>query len=81
MQIKSNKCLLNLISKHKVGIMYPNLIPRIIHNIVIQRDISIFNPEYYPDFLYWFYWAESREGHKYWARVNKTLRQVSNEDN
>ena len=80
MQIKSNKCLLNLISKHEVGIRYPNLIPYIAYNIVIQRDNTIFDPEYYPIFLYWLYWRESREGHIYWAEIDKTLRQVSNED-
>ena len=80
MQIKSNRCLLNLISKHKVGIIYPNLIPRIVRNIVLQRDNTIFDPEYYPDFSNWFYWVESREGHIYWSKVNVALRQVSNED-
>ena len=80
MQIKSNKCLLNLISKHKVGIMYPNLIPYIARNIVLQRDNSIFDPEYYPDFLYWFYWDESREGRIYWSKVHGRLRQGINED-
>ena len=80
MQIKSNKCLLNLISKHKVGIIYPNLIPYIARNIVLQRDNTIFDPEYYPDFSNWFYWVESIEGHIYWSRVNGILRQVSNED-
>ena len=81
MQIKSNKCLLNLISKHEVGIMYPNLIPRIICNIVLQRDNAIFAPDTYPYFSIWFHWQESREGHRYWSRINETLRQVSNEDN
>ena len=80
MQIKSNKCLLNLISKHKVGIMYPNLIPRIARNIVLQRDNSIFDPDYYPYFIDWFFWLESREGHAYWSRINETLRQGINED-
>ena len=80
MQIKSNKCLLNLISKHQVGIMYPNLIPYIARNIVLQRDNTIFDPDYYPDFSNWFYWVESREGHVYWSRINETLHQVSNED-
>ena len=73
MQIKSNKCLLNLISKHEVGIMYPNLIPYITLNIVLQRDNGIFNPDYYPYFRNWFYWVESREGHIYWSRINETL--------
>ena len=80
MQIKSNKCLLNLISKHQVGIMYPNLIPRIVRNIVLQRDNTIFDPEYYYDFSNWFYWVESREGHIYWSNVNVILRQGINED-
>ena len=80
MQIKSNKCLLNLISKHKVGIIYPNLIPYIARNIVLQRDNTIFDPEYYHDFSNWFYWIESIEGHIYWSRVNGILRQGINED-
>ena len=80
MQIKSNKYLLNLISKHQVGIMYPNLIPYIARNIVLQRDNTIFDPEYYPDFSNWFYWVESREGPIYWSRVNRILRQGINED-
>ena len=80
MQIKSNRCLLNLISKHKVGIIYPDLIPYIAYNIVIQRNNNIFDPEYYYDFSNWFYWVESSEGHIYWSRINETLYQVSNED-
>ena len=80
MQIKSNRCLLNLISKHRVGIIYPHLIPRIVRNIVLQRDNTIFDPEYYPDFSNWFYWVESREGHIYWSNVNRILRQGINED-
>ena len=80
MQIKSNKCLLNLISKHNVEIMYPNLIPYIACNIVLKKDNTIFDPDYYPNFSNWFCWAESREGHIYWSEVNKTLRQVSDED-
>ena len=80
MQIKSNKCLLNLISKHRVGIIYPNLIPHIIRNIVLQRDNTIFDPEYYHDFSYWFFWVESREGHDYWFKINRTLRQGINEN-
>ena len=80
MKIKSNKRLLNLISKHEVGIVYPNLLPYIAYNIVIQKNNNIFDPEYYPDFSNWFYWVESREGHIYWSRVNVTLCQVSNED-
>ena len=75
MQIKSNKRLLNLISKHKVGIIYPNLIPYIACNIVIQRDNTIFSPDSYPYFTYWFFWRESREGHNYWSRINETLSQ------
>ena len=75
MKIKSNKRLLNLISKHEVGIVYPNLLPYIAYNIVIQKNNNIFDPEYYPDFSNWFYWVESREGHDYWARIYETLSQ------
>ena len=75
MQIKSNKYLLNLISKHQVGIMYPNLIPYIARNIVLQRDNTIFDHDSYPYFIYWFFWQESREGHNYWSRINETLSQ------
>ena len=80
MQIKSNKRLLAKIRNHEVGIRYPDLIPYIACNIVIQRNNNIFDPEYYPDFSNWFYWVESREGHIYWSKVNVALRQVSNED-
>ena len=75
MKIKTNKRLLNLISKHEVGIIYPNLIPRIVRNIVLQRDNTIFDPDSYPYFTYWFFWRESREGHNYWSRINETLSQ------
>ena len=73
MQIKSNKYLLARIRNHEVGIMYPNLIPYITLNIVLQRDNGVFNPDYYPYFRNWFFWAESREGHVYWSRINETL--------
>ena len=80
MQIKSNKRLLNLISKHEVGIIYPNLIPYIACNIVIQRDNSIFAPACYRRFSNWFYWANTKEGHDYWREVDKTLYLVNNKD-
>ena len=73
MQIKSNKCLLKLISKHRVGIIYPNLIPYITRNIVLQGDNTIFDPEYYRRFENWFYWEITREGHDFWCWVDKTL--------
>ena len=65
MQIKSNKLLLAKIRNHEVGIKYPDLIPAIACNIVIQRDNTIFDPDSYPYFIYWFFWQESREGHNY----------------
>ena len=73
MEIKSNKYLLARIRNHEVGIRYPNLIPYIACNIVTQRDNHIFIPEYYQRFENWFFWADSREGHDYWCRINKTL--------
>ena len=80
MKIKSNKLLLAKIRNHEVGIRYPNLIPYIACNIVIQRDNSIFAPACYRRFSNWFYWANTKEGHIYWSKVNVALRQVSNED-
>ena len=79
MKIKSNKRLLAKIRKHEVGIKYPDLIPRIACNIVIQKDNSIFNYNCYRRFSNWFYWANTREGHDYWWRVNKTLSPVKHE--
>ena len=75
MQIKSNKRLLHLISKHEVGIIYPNLIPSIAYNIVVQRDNSIFKSYGYRSFANWFYWAKTKEGHDYWDKINRTLTQ------
>ena len=80
MQIKSNKRLLARIRKHKVGIKYPDLIPYIVCNIVVQRDNTIFDPICYSCFSNWFYWTESREGHEYWREINRTLQSVNNED-
>ena len=80
MQIKSNKRLLARIRNHVVGIMYPDLIPYIVCNIVTQRNNSIFSPACYRRFSNWFYWANTREGHDYWSRINETLRQGINED-
>ena len=76
MKIKSNKSLLARIRKHEVGIKYPDLIPRIAFNILIQKDNSIFNYNCYRCFSNWFYWANTREGHDYWQRVSKTLSPV-----
>ena len=73
MQIKSNKWLLARIRNHEVGIKYPNLIPYIACNIVIQKDNAIFDPTYYPRFDWWFTWAKSREGHEYWYKISSTL--------
>ena len=80
MQIKSNKRLLARIRKHEVGVRYPNLIPCIAYNIIIQRDDSIFKPWGYRDFSNWFYWAGTREGHDYWREINRTLQPVIDED-
>ena len=80
MKIKSNKRLLNLIRNHEVGVRYPNLIPYIACNIIIQRDNSIFKHGCYRYFSNWFYWANTKEGHDYWREINKTLHPVSNEN-
>ena len=80
MQIKSNKRLLARIRNHEVGSMYPNLIPYIACNIVIQGDDSIFSHACYRRFSNWFYWANTKEGHDYWRGVDKTLHPVNNED-
>ena len=77
MQIKSNKRLLAKIRNHEVGIRYPDLIPYIACNIVIQGNNSIFSPYYYPYFRNWFYWANTKEGHDYWRGVDKTLHPVN----
>ena len=80
MKIKSNRRLLDLISKHEVGIRYPDLIPYMACNIVIQRDDSIFAPACYRRFSNWFYWANTKEGYDYWSGIDKTVHPVSNED-
>ena len=80
MQIKSNKYLLARIRNHEVGIKYPDLIPAIVCNIVIQNDNSIFKPNCYRRFENWFYWAKSREGHDYWHEIDKTLHPVNSEN-
>ena len=79
MQIKSNKRLLARIRNHEVGVRYPNLIPYIACNIIIQRDNSIFKPTCYRRFSNWFYWANTREGHDYWRWIDKTLYTVKHE--
>ena len=73
MQIKSNKLLLDRIRNHEVGVRYPDLIPCIAYNIIIQQDNSIFAPSCYRRFSNWFYWANTKEGHDYWHCINKTL--------
>ena len=80
MQIKSNKRLLDRIRHHEVGVRYPDLIPYIACNIVIQRDNSIFAPACYSCFSIWFCWANSREGHEYWREINRTLQPVIDKD-
>ena len=79
MKIESNKRLLARIRKHEVGIKYPNLIPYIACNIVIQKDNSIFSYDCYSYFSFWFYWAKTKEGHDYWHEINKTLYTVKHE--
>ena len=73
MQIKSNKRLLARIRNHEVGVKYPDLIPCIAYNIIIQRDYSIFKYNCYKRFSNWFYWANTKEGHDYWNKINRTL--------
>ena len=80
MKIKSNKSLLARIRKHEVGIKYPDLIPRIAFNILIQKDNSIFNYNCYRRFSNWFYWAKTREGYDYWREIYKTLSPVNTEN-
>ena len=80
MQIKSNKYLLARIRNHEVGVRYPDLIPYIACNIVIQRDNSIFSLACYRHFANWFYWAKTKEGHDYWHRIDKTLSIVNTEN-
>ena len=69
MKIHSNKQLLDIIRNHEVGIKYPKLISRIAFNILIQKDTTIFDPEYYSDFNWWFHWSITREGHDYWYNI------------
>ena len=73
MQIKSNKRLLARIRNHEVGVRYPDLIPYIACNIVIQRDDSIFSRSCYRRFSNWFLWINTREGLDYWRGIDKTL--------
>ena len=80
MQIKSNKRLLARIRNHEVGIKYPDLIPYIACNIVIQKDNAIFRRSCYRNFKNWFYWAKTGEGHDYWREIAKTLQPVNNEN-
>ena len=77
MKIYSNKQLLNLISNHEVGIKYPELIPRIAFNILIQKDTTIDDLDRYPNFNWWFLWATSREGYDYWNEIASSLEVVN----
>ena len=74
MWIDSNKRLLNMIRRHEVGIKYPDLIPCIAFNILIQKDTTIFNPKNYHHFTWWFHWETSREGYNYWNEIAITLK-------
>ena len=80
MQIKSNKRLLARIRNHEVGFKYPDLIPCIAYNIVIQQDHSIFVHGGYRIFSNWFCWANTREGHDFWRKINSTLHTVNTEN-
>ena len=73
MQITSNKYLLARIRNHEVGVRYPNLIPYIACNIVIQKDNSIFSYDCYSYFSFWFYWAKTKEGYTYWSHIANTI--------
>ena len=73
MKIHSNKQLLDAIRKHEVGIKYPELIPRIVLNIFIQKDTTIFDPTFFSDFSWWFQWSSTREGYDYWFNIAITL--------
>ena len=73
MKIHSNKQVLDIIRKHKVGIKYPELISRIAFNILIQKDTAVFDPTYSPRFDWWFTWSKSREGYDYWFNIASTL--------
>ena len=77
MKISSNKQLLDIIRNHEVGVRYPDLIPRIAFNILIQKDTAIFDPNYYPRFDWWFRWTISREGYDYWSEISSTLQVVN----
>ena len=74
MWIDSNKQLLNMIRRHEVGIKYPDLIPCIAFNILIQKDTTIFNPKSYHHFTWWFHWETFREGYDYWNEIAITLK-------
>ena len=80
MQIKSNKYLLAKIRNHEVGIKYPNLIPYIACNIVIQKDNAIFSHSCYRRFSNWFLWINTKEGHDFWRKIDNTLHTVNNEN-
>ena len=64
MKINSNVDLLRRIQESSVGTYLPDEIPKIVVNVVLQRNehkvlhINSFNS--------WFYWANTREGYEYW---------------
>ena len=64
MKINSNVDLLRRIQESSVGTYLPDEIPKIVVNVVLQRNehkvlhINSFNS--------WFYWVASREGYEYW---------------
>ena len=64
MKINSNVDLINTIQESSVGKYLPDEIPKIVVNVVLQRNelrvlgISSFNS--------WFFWFEALEGEEYW---------------
>ena len=64
MKINSNVDLLRRIQESSVGTYLPDEIPKIVVNVVLQRNehkvlhINSFNS--------WYYWGTSIEGYEYW---------------
>ena len=71
MKINSNVELLRTVQESNVGTYLPDEIPKIITNIVLQRNehkvlnINSFNS--------WFYWIQSIEGFDYWENKFRYL--------
>ena len=64
MKINSNVYLLNTIQEGSVGKYLPDEIPKIVVNVVLQRNehkVLLIN-----SFNSWFYWSFSVEGFEYW---------------